>query len=115
MLESSTHHPPIVLRSRILHKYYEDLKTMDYVDAYCLYSNAMHILYCKYNPHLKYSSKDSIGYRKLRKPLTRESFVPTTDRFGFPLWIYDLTEEELDSHLTYPEILEQRKLNKRFN
>ena len=113
MLESRTHHPPLVLRQRILDKYYADLQEMDYVDAYCLYSNAMHLLYCRYNPHLKYSGKDSNGKPKLRQPMTRDRFTPTTDRFGFPLWIYDLTEEELDSHLTYPEILRQRKLNKK--
>lgn len=102
--------PPIVLRNRILEKYYSDLQQIGYTDAHIEYHNAMHLLYCKYNPHLKYTSNG-----KLIPLLTREKFNSKSklDKFGTPLWVYDLDEEELNSHLTYEEILQQRRLNKR--
>lgn len=82
-------HPSIAIRRRILEKYYNDLKTMDYVDAYVAYDEAMHDLYTRINPHLKYKVQTPEEKRKkirrLRTPLTRSSFIPTHDRFGFPL------------------------------
>lgn len=101
--------PPLVLRDRILERYYSNVLANGYTDAYIEYHNSMHILYCKYNPHLKYTRN-----KKLIPMLTREKFQSKykLDQFGTPLWVYDLTEEELDSHLTYEEILAQRKLNK---
>lgn len=104
------HLPPNVLRNRILEKYYSDIEKIGYTDAHIEYHNSMHLLYCKYNPHLKYSRNG-----KLIPLLNKERFNSKSklDKFGTPLWVYDLDEEELNSHLTYEEILEQRKLKKK--
>ena len=104
--------PPLHLREKILTDYYNNLNRMDYTDAHVAYHNSMHILYCKYNPHLKYTTLKN-GKRVLQRLKTREDFAPKTDRFGAPLWIYDLTEEELMSDMDYPEILAKRKAKKK--
>lgn len=82
-------HPSIAIRRRILDKYYNDLNTMDHVDAFIAYDEAMHKLYTQLNPHLKYRVQTPEQKKKnikvLRIPLTREFFQPTHDRFGFPL------------------------------
>ena len=107
----SIYTPPLVLRNRILEKYYSNVLSYGYLDAYVEYHNSMHILYCKYNPHLKHTKN-----HKLIPLLTREKLESKfkLDKFGTPLWVYDLTEQELDSHLSYEEILAQRRLNNNF-
>jgi hypothetical protein len=105
--------PPLWVREKILKKYYNDVQKIGYIDAYIAYDTAMHFAYCQLNPHLKYSGKNKDGTPKLRKLLTRQNFEPHHDQFGFPLWIYKLDEEELNSHLTREEINRKRKAERR--
>lgn len=113
--------PPLSVREKILQKYYEDVKNHGYIDAYIAYDSAMHRAYVKLNPHLRYAGLDKNGNPllnkdgtpKLRKLLTRKDFEPHHDQFGFPLWIYKLDEEELNSHLTREEINEKRRAEHR--
>ena len=105
--------PPLWIREKILKKYYSDVEKLGYVDAYIAYDTAMHYAYCQLNPHLKYNGKNKDGSPKLRKMLTRESFEPTHDQFGTPLWIYKLDEEELNSDLTRQQINRKRKAQSR--
>lgn len=67
-------HPPLVLRERILEKYYNNLTMMDHVDAIIAYDTEMHNLYSKFNPHLKRNK-----YGSLRKPKTRKDFGSQED------------------------------------
>lgn len=93
--------PPLSDRQRILEQYYKNLEIMDRIDAYVTYDASMHLLYCKYNPHLRYQGRDKNGNLildkdgnpKLRRLLKREDFLRTHDDFGFPLWVNDLSPE----------------------
>lgn len=46
-------HPPIEARSRLLHKYYDDLLKVDTVIALIKYKQSMHFLYKEYNPWIR--------------------------------------------------------------
>ena len=67
-------HPQLVLRERVLEKYYNDLNKMDHIDALIAYEIAMHKLYVKLNPWL---AKNKYG--KPWKPRTRKDFAPKED------------------------------------
>jgi len=45
--------PPLRNRKKVLNRYYEDLKTMDYIDALVRYQNTMQIMYARYNLGIK--------------------------------------------------------------
>lgn len=92
--------PPKHLTARILEKYYKNLESMDRIDALIAYDFEMHLLYVRYNPHLKYSGKDKNGNPKLRGPRNRNEFVRTKDDFGFPLYVNDLTPELFEKWAT---------------
>lgn len=64
-------HPPLVLRERILEKYYNDLNVMDHIDAHIAYEISMHKLYVKHNPWLARNK-----YGKPWRPRTRKDFSP---------------------------------------
>jgi len=61
--------PPLPRTTKILEKYYENLNSMDRIDALCLYRNSMAVLYKVYNPHLR------VRYWK------REDFLPKEDDY----------------------------------
>jgi hypothetical protein len=105
--------PPLWIREKILKKYYLDVQKIGYIDAHIAYDTAMHHAYCQLNPHLKYNGKNKDGSPKLRKMLTRESFEPTHDQFGTPLWVHKLDEEELNSYMTRQEINAKRRAERR--
>lgn len=69
--------PPLVLRERVLEKYYNDLKIMDHVDAYIAYDAAMHRLYVKHNPWLARNK-----YGKPRRMKTRRDFGSSEQDFN---------------------------------
>ncbi len=46
-------HPPIEARSKLLHKYYDDLLKVDTVVALIKYKQSMHFLYKEYNPWIR--------------------------------------------------------------
>lgn len=104
--------PPIHLVLEIREQYYKNLEYMDRIDAYIAYDTSMHLLYCKYNSHLRYTL-DKSGNPKPRKILTREDFLPKRDKFGFPLWLSKLSPDDFNDHVTGVRDLTPR--NKRFN
>lgn len=104
--------PPLNLVSDIRETYYKNLQHMDRIDAYIAYDTSMHLLYCKYNPHLRFTL-DKEGNPKPRKLLTREDFLPKRDEFGFPLWYHNLSPQDFNDHITGVRDLTPRK--KRFN
>jgi hypothetical protein len=46
-------HPPIEDRSKLLYKYYDDIRNMDTITSLIRYKQAMHYLYKEYNPWIK--------------------------------------------------------------
>jgi len=61
--------PPLAVRERVLDMYYNDLKSMDHIDALVNYRNRMQVVYKKYNPWMV------IRYSK------REYFFPKEDYY----------------------------------
>ena len=49
----SMRHPPIEARSKLLHKYYDDLRKVDIITALMRYKQSMHFLYREYNPWMR--------------------------------------------------------------
>jgi hypothetical protein len=112
-------HPSLSARNKILDQYYKNLEVMDRIDAYVSYNTSMHFLYCKDNPHLKYQGYDKKGRHildkdgnpKLRRLLTREDFIVRNDRFGFPLWVNDLSPELFERWAAGEDVPRPRKKN----
>jgi hypothetical protein len=46
-------HPPIEDRSKLLYRYYDDMRNMDTITSLIRYKQAMHYLYKEYNPWMK--------------------------------------------------------------
>ena len=86
--------PPIQRRQQVLNQYYTNLETMDYIDAHVIYEHAMHRLYVIYNPWL---ARTPDG--RPRRTRTRESFMPKTDKFGIPLALSKMTDEEIENYV----------------
>jgi len=61
--------PPLPVREKVLNMYYNDLKSMDHIDALVNYRNRMQVVYKKYNPWMV------IRYSK------REYFFPKEDYY----------------------------------
>ena len=61
--------PPLSVREKVLDMYYNDLKSMDHIDALVNYRNRMQVVYKKYNPWMV------IRYSK------REYFFPKEDYY----------------------------------
>lgn len=115
--KSNINIPPLSVRRQILDQYYNNLEIMDRIDAYVAYNTSMHFLYCKHNPHLKYQGLDrngrpildKDGNPKLRRLLTREDFIVRNDKFGFPLWVNDLSPELFERWASGEDVPRPRK------
>lgn len=86
--------PPLERREQILEQYYKNLETMDYIDAHVIYEHNMHRLYVAYNPHL---ARTPDG--RPRRTRTRQDFMPKTDKFGMPLALTKMTDEEFEEYV----------------
>jgi hypothetical protein len=53
MYKQNINHPSLKIRQRILDKYYNNLKSMDHIDALVIYKNDMQVVYKKYNSWMK--------------------------------------------------------------
>lgn len=53
MYKQNVHHPPLRIRQRILDKYYNNLKSIDHIEALVIYKNDMQVVYKKYNSWMK--------------------------------------------------------------
>jgi hypothetical protein len=53
MYKQNINHPPLKIRQRILDKYYNNLNSMDHIDALVAYRNDMQVVYKKYNSWMK--------------------------------------------------------------
>jgi hypothetical protein len=87
-------HPPIERRQKILDQYYLNLDNMDHIDAHVAYEHAMHRLYVIYNPWLA-TTPDG----RPRRTRTRKDFLPKTDKFGVPLELLKMTEQEIEDYV----------------
>lgn len=86
--------PPLERREQILNQYYKNLETMDYIDAHVIYEHNMHKLYVAYNPWL---ARTPDG--RPRRTRTRKDFMPKTDKFGMPLELKKMTDEEFEEYV----------------
>lgn len=94
MVASKIVHPPLQRREEILNQYYVNLESMDYIDAHVIYEHHMHRLYVIYNPWL---AKGPDG--RPRRTRTRKDFTPKTDKYGVPLHLLKMSEEEFESYM----------------
>jgi hypothetical protein len=67
---------------------------MDYIDAFVMYEHHMHKLYVIYNPWL---ARTPDG--RPRRTRTRKDFMPKTDKFGVPLQLLKMTEQEIEDYV----------------
>lgn len=86
--------PPLERRNQILNQYYDNLETMDHIDAFVIYEHNMHKLYVAYNPWL---ARTPDG--RPRRTRTRKDFLPKNDKFGMPLHLRKMTDEEIENYI----------------